>query len=269
MTLDKAGKEYWDRLWANRPVPRAVEPDNPSLDNYSNRQFHAFFTGLFWGLGKETRLLEIGCAGSEWLPYFKKQFGFEIEGLDYSEIGCEQARAVLEAEQVDGKIILADFFNPPVEMLGQYDVVVSFGVMEHFQDTVSAVRAAASLVKPGGMLVTVIPNVAGLNGHIQKFLSRSILEKHVPLTRQSLEAAHIGAGLDVFFSNYFLSTNFGVLNVSDVQKNKMLKTQIHLFLTRISKLVWTFEKHVLRLPVLPYFAPYIICVGRKNSRGVE
>jgi cyclopropane fatty-acyl-phospholipid synthase-like methyltransferase len=31
-----------------------------------------------------SRLLEIGCARSAWLPYFAQEFGIDVSGLDYS-----------------------------------------------------------------------------------------------------------------------------------------------------------------------------------------
>jgi SAM-dependent methyltransferase len=61
---------------------------------------------------------------------------------------------VLDAAGVPGEIVCADLFAPPPHLLAQFDVVVSFGVVEHFDDTAACVAACARLVKPGGLMVT-------------------------------------------------------------------------------------------------------------------
>ena len=120
-----------------------------------------------------------------WLPYFAKEFAFEVYGIDYSEIGCQQAKQILEYEGVNGKIVCADFFSPPGSMLKAFDVVVSFGVLEHFEDTTACIAAFSKFLKPGGLLITNIPNLCGLNGLIQKMINRSIFDIHVPLDKKS------------------------------------------------------------------------------------
>ena len=42
---------------------------------------------------------------------------------------------ILSIEGVKGDIVCADFFSPPESMIEEFDVVISFGVLEHFEDT--------------------------------------------------------------------------------------------------------------------------------------
>jgi SAM-dependent methyltransferase len=265
MTLDKAGKEYWDHLWENRAFPHAVNPQNRSLKNYVNLRFNDFFTNLFSGGAPETRLIEIGCAGSEWLPYFRKIFGFQVYGLDYSEIGCEQSEAVLKAEGVDGNIILGDFFQPPEDLIGRFDKFISFGVMEHFDDTALAIKAASLLLKRGGTIVTIIPNLGGVIGPLQGFLSPAILGKHKILGRDELAYSHAKAGLIVTHSLYFLSINLCALNPSDLSKSDVFKKSIYRGLCLFSHLAWMFERVFFRLPPTAMLSPYIVCVANKQD----
>ena len=79
-------------------------------------------------------LLEVGCGNSIWLPYFAKQFGFLVSGLDYSEEGCRTSREMLAEAGVRGMIRCADVFARPDDMRNRYDVIVSVGVVEHFQE---------------------------------------------------------------------------------------------------------------------------------------
>ena len=90
--MDKAGKEYWDDLWLDADLPEAVNPDKEGLNNYVNREFHGYFKQHIGNHNeKKMELLEIGCAGSAWLPYFAKEFSCYVTGIDYSETGCRMA----------------------------------------------------------------------------------------------------------------------------------------------------------------------------------
>ena len=171
---------------------------------------------LFRSSGIETagaHLLELGCARSVWLPYFHRQFGFRIVGLDYTEIGCAQARAVLATSAVSGEIVHADLFTPPTAMLNKFDVVVSFGLVEHFSDTAAVLSACARFLKPGGVMITTIPNFSGWLGAMQRRFDRAVYDIHVPLDREQFAQAHKAAGLDLIACDYFIFVNWQVINV--------------------------------------------------------
>lgn len=222
MVNSKAGKQYWDDTWSAREIPKAVDPREVRWDNYVNRRFHEYFCKAFWGI--ETRgmkLLEIGCARSEWLPYFAREFGFKVYGLDYSEIGCQQARQVLAKAAVEGEVICSDFWSPMESMLETFDVVVSFGVAEHFEDTSACIKAFSRFLKPNGIMVTIIPNMIGLIGLMQKLLNRPVFDRHMLLSREMLWKAHEVSGLEVLGCSYFVLCYFGILNLNGIQTNSI------------------------------------------------
>src|SRR5579883_2544876 len=132
--VDKAGKEYWQHVWQRSPLPPRLLPERDTLRNHSHHEFHRFFRAALTGYGR-ARLVEFGCAQSLWLGYFAREFGFDVAGIDYSEQGCEKARAILARDGVDGEIALADFMAPPSRLLGSFELGISFGVVEHFQNT--------------------------------------------------------------------------------------------------------------------------------------
>lgn len=137
-----------------------------------------------------------------------------MSGIDYSEKGCELARQNLELAGVSGDIYCSDLFCPPAELLGQFDVVVSFGLVEHFVETDRCVAALSRFVRPGGMLLTTSPNLAGAVGLLQRILGRDIYDKHRPLDRRMLLAAHGPSHLNVLDCDYLFFVNFGVVNLS-------------------------------------------------------
>ena len=122
---EKTTDKYWDSLWEKREVSQPVDPSKKSLSNYIARQYHAFFEPWLRGRCGQS-ILEIGCAGSSWLPYFSRQFGLKVTGLDRSVLGCEQAEEVLSRSGVKGQIVNANLFSPPDEMIGFFDVVILF-----------------------------------------------------------------------------------------------------------------------------------------------
>jgi len=262
MDIDKAGKSYWDHTWENKSSPQAIDPRGKGLNYYVDRKFHEFFRETFSELDtKERRILEIGCAGSQWLPYFAKEFGFRVSGLDYSERGCQQARKILANEGVEGEVVCCDFFSPPQSMLKAFDVVVSFGVVEHFENTAGSLSAFSEFLKAGGLIVTNIPNMAGLVGSLQKVLNRPVFDIHVPMDDRMLAAGH-ESSLQVLSCRYFLIVNWGVVNIDNCQSKYLHRIALHVR-SSLSKGFWILEDLIPFIKPNRLTSPYINCVARK------
>jgi SAM-dependent methyltransferase len=252
-------------VWRHGTMPAPLEPEGRGLKHYVTKNVHDYFRLVF--RDNETRgkqILEIGCGNSVFLPYFSKQFGFEVSGIDYSELGCDTARRALERECVRGKIYLADFFDPPDFLLGHFDVAISIGVVEHFEDTATCIQACSSFVRPGGILITLIPNLAGLIGSLQKLLARSIYDVHVPLTHRDLVSAHGKAGIKVERCEHLLTVNFSVLNLESWGRTFARKCVAGAAVL-LSRSVWVAEGVFPFLKPNAWTSPYICCVARVPS----
>lgn len=267
LARDRAGREYWDSTWAAMVLPTPVDPHAPGLGNLFNRRMHALLAEILGqGVDRPRKLLEVGCGRSAWLSYFGRQFGFEVTGLDYSETGCVQEREILRRADVPGVIVCADLFVPPAETLGAFDIVFSFGVAEHFDDTAACLGAMARFLRPGGTMLTIVPNITGVIGWVQKVCNRAVYDKHVPLDAEDLRRAHERAGLQVVRSEYVLSTGFGMTNVTGFDSGALATRVKAVFLRnlgRLSVLVWAVEERLGRLPETRTFSPYILCVSRR------
>lgn len=211
---DIAGKEHWEETWNNATIFPEINPRDRSLGNYFNRQIHEF---IFRNLTKESTtnktLLELGCGNSRWLPYFAKEFKLMVWGLDYTANGCEMSREInRRAGLPDQRITKGDLFDRPDIILGpdRFDYVYSTGLVEHFADTTAVIRACAKYLRPGGLMITFIPNTTHIPGFIQKRLGREIYDKHVPLELPKLLQAHRDAGLEEVDSAYLSFFSFGV-----------------------------------------------------------
>jgi 2-polyprenyl-3-methyl-5-hydroxy-6-metoxy-1,4-benzoquinol methylase len=260
--LDKAGKSYWDCTWEHAYLPETINPFRPGPNHYIDRKFHDFFERIFTDKEtKNSKLLEIGCARSAWLPYFAKEFGFKVYGIDYSEVGCQQALQLLSNEGVEGQIVCADFFSPHESMIGEFDVVISFGVLEHFQDTQKCISAFSEYLKPKGIVITNIPNLTGLVGLIQGLMNRNVFNIHVPLSLAQVLEAHQESMLEPVSCDYFLSVNFGVVNFENLKDGIAYKWILQSFCW-LNRAIWFIERLI---PIKPnrWSSPYINCVATK------
>src|SRR5262245_10442401 len=135
MNVDKAGRAYWEDVWAaNSPKPQ------PAAVVYLNKRFRRFFSTIFRdSQDPGVRLLEVGCGASLALSDMASEFGFCVTGIDYTEAACEKARAHLARQGTAGEIICADFFDPPENLRESFDVVLSSGLVEHFTETADCI----------------------------------------------------------------------------------------------------------------------------------
>lgn len=266
-------KSYWDAAWQEAPFPKGLNPRRMGGSNYVNRRFHEQFRKIFSRIDtKGKRLLEVGCARSVWLPYFAREFGFDVYGIDYSEAGCRQALEILRNERISGKVFCADFFSFPCFKAEPFDVVVSFGLVEHFQETASCIAALSAFLKPGGTMVTIIPNMVGMIGLIEKAVNRPVYEMHVPIDKERFVQAHTYTGLEISECDYFLSINFGVCNLNGISRNSIgwaLKHGLLTVLSYLSLAVWSVENRLGPFRSSRFMSPYLICCAHKPISPVE
>jgi 2-polyprenyl-3-methyl-5-hydroxy-6-metoxy-1,4-benzoquinol methylase len=56
-------------------------------------------------------------------------------------------------------------------MVAAFDVVISFGLIEHFEDTDACLKAISQFIAPQGLLITFIPNMEGFPGFYKNCLT--------------------------------------------------------------------------------------------------
>lgn len=99
--------------------------------------------------------IEIGCNPGYFLVHMHKHYGFKIFGVDY--INIEWTRKNLHNFGIsDFSPQKIDFLNWHTDQL--FDVVFSSGFIEHFDDYRELFWMHAQLLKPGGMLILIVPN---------------------------------------------------------------------------------------------------------------
>lgn len=254
----KTSRDYWEANWTRASAASSREPRG----SYYWRTFDSIFDRAFAGLDTKTlSLIELGAGGSEWLPRLAARFGFAVAGLDYSELGCARARALMQSVGIPAEIHCGDIFRPGENLVGAFDVVVSFGLVEHFDDTASTMASFAHYARPGGLVFTMAPNMRGLYGLLYRILDRRVFDLHVPLNADDLARGARQAGLTVVESGYVLGLP-GVIDGARREGNafrRALRTAAH----RLTRLYWRLEAVGGGVPRNRYTSPYAYCVARK------
>ncbi|SRR6266480_1786539 len=165
----KTTVEHWDAAWQ-----AGIRLRLPSGLEIGTRN-------IMWLLRKYVRpgmqVLEIGFAPGKMLSWTGAVLGAQVSGLDYSEIGIAAARRLFEHIGLKGDLRYEDMFDTTFKS-GSFDLVCSFGLIEHFDDPREIVRRHAVLAKPGGVVLITVPNYGGIYGRIQRYFDPESLDIH-------------------------------------------------------------------------------------------
>ena len=123
---------------------------------------------------REIQILEAGCGSGRVVKYlydlgYKNVYGIELNG-----------DAVLHINETfpELKIIQGDILGMPYER-GTFDVVLSYGVVEHFPESVlMPLQSIYNVLKPGGIAIITVPSL----NIIRKWITRLYLDLLNPRT---------------------------------------------------------------------------------------
>jgi 2-polyprenyl-3-methyl-5-hydroxy-6-metoxy-1,4-benzoquinol methylase len=117
--------------------------------------------------------LEIGPGHGIFLAFAARRSDLSrIEGWDVSPTSIANTRAVLDALGVGGRVRLklADVLHAAAdEAPGGFDTIVISEVLEHLEDPLTALRAVARHLKPGGEIWINVPANSPMPDHIYLF----------------------------------------------------------------------------------------------------
>ncbi len=150
MSADLTSPGYWDGQWRGARARRL--PRRKAIDRLLMR---------FLDLAGEAPgdVLELGCAPGDLLERMHRlRPQHRYHGLDYSAEGIAATRERLASAGFAATLHEGDLraFDRP----RSYDLVVSLGLLEHFEEPASIVRAHARLCRPGGHVAVSVPNYA-------------------------------------------------------------------------------------------------------------
>lgn len=104
------------------------------------------------------RLLDIGTATGEFVARASR--------LGWEAFGLEPSRHV--APVLGAKLIRAGFPGGVPFAASSFDVVTAWAVFEHLHDPMSAFKECSRVLRPGGLLVLQVPNLASIYGRFSR-----------------------------------------------------------------------------------------------------
>lgn len=168
------------------------------------------------------RLLDVG-AGSGILLEAATEFGFDAEGVEPSDW-------LRKTAHTHGCRINADVIPHPA-ISGPYDIVTLIDVVEHVSAPFEMIQNAAALLKPGGIIAIVTPDV------------RSMAARLMGWRWWHYRIAHVG---------YFSKMNL-----------RLIFSNLGLITVSISRPSWSFSVAYIRDRLLQYLPGWLVLSNRQ------
>lgn len=122
---------------------------------------------------RNKQVLDIGCGNGTTLLYLRKYFDVRGVGIDISDHIVEELQESIRDENLS--FTLGDHRDLKGMTGDEFDIVLSFGVIEHFDEYGLALCEARRVLKPGGQIVLIQPHLFSF-GVLQEYYLRIIGE---------------------------------------------------------------------------------------------
>ena len=201
-------------------------------------------------------VIEIGCAGGNYLCYLAKNFNFQPYGIDYSD-EIAKTYATFEANRLlPPTLFREDIFT--WETTKKFDVVCSIGFIEHFKNIHSVIKKHVDLLSPGGMLIVSMPHFAHAQYIFHWLIDRENLKKHNTkiMNLSSLKKSLSGLQIKIIHLSYYRTFGFWTERKNMQRWEKSIQYGINFFGRILVKILGWNKPNFL-------FSPHIICIAKK------
>lgn len=235
----KTDKIFWASYWADF-IPYIVN--------------HILFEDIFSSF-PEGRLksIEIGGYPATNSIYLIKNKKYQATIIDYyiDREKIKQAELINQIPSGSINIIEEDFLNYQTQQT--YDIVISNGFIEHFNDVQPIIKKHYDLLNVNGWFFISLPNFLGLNGLVQKLFDKKNFCTH------NLEIMDINL-LKSIFNNYKfkdISVNYYGKPCLWLEKTAPVNFFVRIFIRLLSKLL-SFINYKNK-----FLSPYIVILANK------
>jgi SAM-dependent methyltransferase len=243
MEQNLTDRNFWKAFWeSKKDLIFSIKPDY---------YFGGIMAKLIADKGVKTAI-ELGGFPGYYATYLKKYQHLDTTLFDYY-IDEDIINRLLEKNGLkpgDIHIIESDLFTYQTQQL--YDMVLSFGLIEHFSNTKDIISRHLQFLKPGGVLFITLPNFKGVNGWIQRKFDRSNYDKHYIESMNLQLLAQTCRELGLTEVESFYHGKFSVWLENRAEQNGLVKGLV--------KTIWLAGKMVTKiLPIeTKVFSPYIV-----------
>ncbi|PLY10499.1 MAG: hypothetical protein C0626_05860 [Arcobacter sp.] len=245
--------------------------DGLDKNDYGNYFLWDVLLNKFLPFGENKKVVEIGSAPGINLLQFKKQFGYQPFGIEYTKSGSEINKILFKKNNIDeSNVIRADFFSEDIEQFYNFfDIVNSNGFIEHFDDVDNVIDRHMKLLKNDGYLVVIIPNLRGFYYHWTKQFNPIVLTHHnlKIMEIDSFKKLFQRDDLEELYCNYFGIFHYGLLTN---EKSFIANLFLSCF-SRTYKIFNTFFKLFFKKKGIEskVFSPYLVYIGKKNVKNIS
>jgi len=196
---DLIDKKYWNNYWKDISLPLEIKKTKKNL--YLNEILNVF--DKYLQINENLSVLEIGGSPGQFLVYMHNNYKYNINCLDYSEIGCLKTEDNFKLLNINGMVYKEDLFSENLN-LPMFDIVYSLGFIEHFNDINLVISNHLKLLKPGGILLIGTPNLKGIYRWFLKRLAPELLSQHNLSTMNisNWKSFELEYKLEVMFKGY-------------------------------------------------------------------
>ncbi len=284
-------REYWEGLYAEDAHPGSAGPAVPVAaapsrikallrrllgrkllqwsQPYDNYLLWEAILPRYLAGASGAKAIEIGSAPGSFMIRLADTFGVEPFGVDYTATGAAANRAAFAAQgyAVDN-VIEADVFSPAFQSAyrEQFDIVVSRGFIEHFTELEPVLDAHLNLLKPGGLLIVLIPNLRGIYWLWTWIFNRPQLPLHnLSIMRlQRFQSLFDASRIRAEECDYHGTFSFWLFTVEPPVRVMKIVMRLLILIQRGLNILFRgiFGK---RGAESAYFSPNLLFIGRKSS----
>jgi len=170
--------------------PSSLQPDAYGPDYYEpwqGREAKARLAlwrrrlGQIEGHASPGTLLDVGCGDGLFLKV-ARDAGWRADGIEFSPEGARRA-----AVRLGRPVPVGDLAREKVHC-GPFDVVTLWHVLEHLADPAAMIEAVRARLRPGGLLVVAVPNLANLP---MRWAYRLARFRPLPLYEEGAREPHV------------------------------------------------------------------------------
>lgn len=146
-------QQYWEEYYTNKEKPQKQQIVSVCS------QYDAFWSLLMQNneATPPKTIMEIGGYPGRYIAYLSDKYNLIPTSIDYNSDKTKIEETFNAFNIKEYHIIQADIFKH--EIIEQYDIVISNGFIEHFENFDEVLDKHYQYLKPGGTLFVLVPNM--------------------------------------------------------------------------------------------------------------
>lgn len=225
MTTIKANSpELWDNLFD------LSETKSKDTETFAKEELTVRFARIrqiikkHFGSLKGLQVIEIG-AGQGTIAALMAKEGAKITLLDYSEKALKRSREFFENNDINATYVKANALELPKDLLGKYDISMSYGLVEHFknEERKQINKSHFDVLRKGGLTFISAPNKYCPPYRIYKYIAEKtgkwLVGEEYPYSKKEFKKICKDLGfnnVDFTYDSFLASWHF-------INPNKILK----------------------------------------------